>query len=363
MPADVRTRQIEALKCMLSLNSAKTDNSWKILVFDEYGRDIIAPLLTVKELRECGVTLNLLITDKREPIPDVPVVYFIMPTTENIQLIGEDCKDQKYEKFYINFITAVSRQLLEDLAQITIETDTVPKIGKIFDQYLSFCMLESNLFTVSAYDASACSYYSLNRPDAKDADIERCINTVTECLFSLFVTLRELPVIRCPKGNAAAIVAEKLEKKMRDARRDPKSELFKDQAITNFQRPLLVILDRSLDICSTLHHTWTYQALIHDLYKLYLNRCQVTVEGRNKNYDLTADDAFWQKNKGKPFPEVADAVHMELEGCRAAEQEIKRLKEVMGGNMGGGSVASANDQIANTVSSLPGFWDVGVRFK
>lgn len=220
---DIRARQIDAVKHMLRLNSSKSENSWKILIFDEYGRDIIAPLLTVKELRECGVTLNLLLSDKRDPIPDVPAVYFVMPTKKNIDLIGSDCKNQMYEKLHINFITAVSRQLLEDLAQITIESDSVARVEKIFDQYLSFCMLEGNLFTVSAYDAPQCSYLSLNRPDAKDADIEHCINTLTDSIFSLFVTLRELPIIRSPRGNAAEIVAEKLEKKMRDARRDPKS--------------------------------------------------------------------------------------------------------------------------------------------
>lgn len=33
----------------------------------------------------------------------------------------------------------------------------------------------------------------------------------------------------------------------------------------SFQRPLLVILDRSTDLASLLHHTWTYQALAHDV--------------------------------------------------------------------------------------------------
>ncbi|CAF4772981.1 unnamed protein product, partial [Rotaria magnacalcarata] len=32
-----------------------------------------------------------------------------------------------------------------------------------------------------------------------------------------------------------------------------------------FQRPVLVILDRSIDLASLLHHTWTYQALAHDI--------------------------------------------------------------------------------------------------
>ena len=44
---------------------------------------------------------------------------------------------------------------------------------------------------------------------------------------------------------------------------------------------------------------------------------------------------------------------MELEDCRSAEQEIKRLKDIMGGGSGA-DASAANDQIASTVSSLPG---------
>ena len=33
----------------------------------------------------------------------------------------------------------------------------------------------------------------------------------------------------------------------------------------SFNRPLLIILDRHIDLATPLHHTWTYQALAHDL--------------------------------------------------------------------------------------------------
>lgn len=33
----------------------------------------------------------------------------------------------------------------------------------------------------------------------------------------------------------------------------------------SFQRPLFVLADRNLDLATPLHHTWTYQALIHDV--------------------------------------------------------------------------------------------------
>ena len=35
---------------------------------------------------------------------------------------------------------------------------------------------------------------------------------------------------------------------------------------TSFTRPLLVILDRNMDLATALHHTWTYQALVHDVF-------------------------------------------------------------------------------------------------
>lgn len=33
----------------------------------------------------------------------------------------------------------------------------------------------------------------------------------------------------------------------------------------SFQRPLFVLADRNVDMATPLHHTWTYQALIHDV--------------------------------------------------------------------------------------------------
>lgn len=49
---------------MLNLNQAQTKNNitepvWKIIVYDRIGQDIISPLISVKELREQGVTLFL----------------------------------------------------------------------------------------------------------------------------------------------------------------------------------------------------------------------------------------------------------------------------------------------------------------
>ena len=40
------------------------------------------------------------------------------------------------------------------------------------------------------------------------------------------LALGQVPVIRCPRGNAAEMIAEKLDKKLRDNIRDTRNSLF-----------------------------------------------------------------------------------------------------------------------------------------
>ena len=52
---------------------------------------------SVSELQKQGVTLHMLLASDRERIPDVPAVYFCLPTEENVRLIGEDLAARKYD--------------------------------------------------------------------------------------------------------------------------------------------------------------------------------------------------------------------------------------------------------------------------
>ena len=104
------------------------------------------------------------------------------------------------------------------------------------------------------------------------------MDKIVDCLFSVFVTLGTVPIIRSPKGNAAEMVAKKLDKKLRENLADARNNLLHSDTQSgsfNFQRPLLIILDRNVDMATPLHHTWTYQALAHDLLNLTLNRVVV----------------------------------------------------------------------------------------
>ncbi|XP_064624116.1 sec1 family domain-containing protein 1-like [Lineus longissimus] len=379
MAATIREKQTAALRRMLNFNTAQsktssTEPQWKVLVYDRYGQDIISPLMSVRELRDLGVTLHLLLHTDREAIPDVPAVYFVMPTEDNVQRICRDVQNQMYESYFFNFISAISRQRLEDIANTSIQSNSVSMISKVFDQYLNFISLEDDMFVLRHQNSDSISYYSINKGDVKDTEIEAMMDTIVDSLFSVFVTIGTIPIIRCPKGNAAEMVAEKLDKKLRENLRDARNSLFTTDSIQSgqfsFQRPLLVILDRNIDLATPFHHTWTYQALVHDVLDLKLNRVEIEEctdsksaggaarpKKKKKQYDLSTSDRFWMTQKGNPFPQVAESVQEELESYRTQEDEVKRLKTAMGlEGEDDSAISMLSDNTAkltSAVSSLP----------
>lgn len=196
------------------------------------------------------------------------------------------------------------------------------------------------------------------------------VDSIVDGLFSVFVTLGVIPVIRCPKGNAAEMVSSKLDKKLRTALHDSRNSLFQTATYPQDDlmprvRPLLIVLDRNMDMATPLHHTWTYQALAHDVLSLKLNRIDLKEDSAsaskktNKIFDLTSSDKFWHLHKGSPFPKVAEAVQEELESYRASEDEVKRLKASMGLDGNDEAVALIGDaklataKLNSAVSSLP----------
>jgi hypothetical protein len=82
-------------------------NTYKVLVLDKFTHDIIAPLVTLKDLRDHGVTLHLKLQQDREEIPDTPAVYFVAPTAENVKLIANDFKRSLYDSYHLNFTSTL----------------------------------------------------------------------------------------------------------------------------------------------------------------------------------------------------------------------------------------------------------------
>ncbi|KAM3502857.1 hypothetical protein MY11210_008932 [Beauveria gryllotalpidicola] len=343
----LRDRQIASLKKILNLNETVDSSEgeevlangllapvapildadgnpiWKVLVFDDLGRDVISSVMRVSDLRSMGVTMHMHIGTVRHQIPDVPVIYLLEPSPQNMQAITADLQKGLYSPAYINLLSSMPRVVLEDFATQTATAGTSENIAQLFDQYLNFIVAEPDLFSLGMQKEH--TYWALNSAKTSDEQLEAVVDRIVSGLFSVIVTMGVIPVIRCPKGAAAEMVAQRLDRKLRDHILNSKDNLFSNSrsaaASTPQSRPVLILLDRNVDLIPMLSHSWTYQSLVHDVLNMKLNRITIEtpVDENNpsrgtskKAYDLNASDFFWAKNAPVPFPQVAEDIDAEL---------------------------------------------------
>ena len=136
------------------------------------------------------------------------------------------------------------------------------------------------------------------------------------------------------------MIAAKLDRKLRDHILNSKDNLFSNHGQrpssatnTSSSRPVLVVVDRNVDLIPMLSHSWTYQSLVHDVLNMHLNRITVEtlVDAENASkgktrraYDLNSNDFFWTRNAGIPFPQVAEDIDAELTKYKDDAAEVTR---------------------------------------
>ncbi|KAJ4396165.1 Vesicle trafficking between the ER and Golgi [Gnomoniopsis smithogilvyi] len=220
--SSLRDKQIASLKKILSLNDdaeiADNDDSqsnglpnsqivWKVLVFDDLGRDVISSVLRVSDLRNLGVTIHMHIATSRAPIPDVPVVYLLEPNAQNLQNVTNDLQKGLYSPAYINFLSSIPRPLLEDFATMTATAGTSEQIANVYDQYLNFIVAEPDLFSLGMEKDHV--YWALNSAKTQDEELDHVVDKIVSGLFSVIVTMGVIPIIRASRGAAAEMIAQK----------------------------------------------------------------------------------------------------------------------------------------------------------
>lgn len=358
MALNLRQKQTECITRMLNLNQpvnatgTANEEVYKILIYDRFCQNILSPLIHVKDLRKHGVTLYFLIDKDRKPVHDVPAVYFVQASQQNMQRIIADASASLYDSFHLNFSSSIPRALLEDLASGMLNSDSIQRISKVHDQYLDFVTLEDNLFSL----AQKSSYVQLNDPKAGDREIEEIIERIVNGLFCVLATLGVVPIIRCPRSGPAEMVASALDQKLRDHLLS-KNNLFSEGGnfASSFQRPILCIFDRNFELSVGIQHDFRYRPLVHDVLGLKLNRLSVQGEkGGMKSFELDSADPFWVANGWLEFPEVAVEIETQLNKYK---KDVEEVNKRTGGNDGaefdGTDLIGNTKHLMNAVNSLP----------
>ena len=299
---------------------------------------------------------------------DVPAVYFVQPTQENLALIARDCSRSLYQCAHLHFSTRIERPVMEEFARLVVNTGGLDAVASVHDQYVEFACLEQRLFSLNVDR----SYVLYNSPSATGEDMERAMNSVAAGLFSVVATLGAVPVIRCPRGGAPEMVSRKLSRLISEHPTLIRGKDGGGRAMQSHHRPVLVVMDRNMDLITPVQHASTYQALVDDVLDHRANRVEFDVRqetdatrrrGRappmvRKKYDVDPDtDPFLGRHRFSPFPEAIESNGAELQDITAREQAIR--SKTSGGAGGAGSDAAGGDSsdLSAAVESLPALLD------
>jgi sec1 family domain-containing protein 1 len=343
VPLDAQGNPVSEPYSTATANAAEpVVTTWRLLIFDDWGRDIIAPLLKVGQLRELGVTLYLHIATERDPVPGAPAIYFCAPTEENIARIADDCARSLYEWVYLNFTTQIPRPQLESLAQ-RLCSSSLQSIRHIhvFDRTLSYVALENDLFSLMLNN----SFLVLNKTNAKDEEIEDHLNQVVLGISHVCLSMQVLPILVHSRSGAAAEVARRLSLRLNDALNDKQLTPAPSSVLG---RPLLLLVDRSSDIATALHHPFTYRGLLVELGGMRLNKCAITTaDGKDEVLEVDPDkDDVYRENARLDFGAVGGNIEAAL---RRYKEEYAALAQETPGGIGddGGDGNDMSKLLAN----------------
>lgn len=338
------------------------DKIWKILIYDSEGQNILAPLLKVGNLRHHGVTLNLNLHRQRSTIPEVNAVYLVDNNKENIDKIVKDMCNHMYGSYYINFISYVCEENLRYFANECVKNNVASHVSKITDRYLKFVSLSSSTFSLNIPNCFKILHTN------EDHVIQNVMERITEGLISFLVTLGIIPIIRVSSNSSypSKTIAEKLHRKIYELvnLRSTNNYIFNSKTV---QRPVLILVDREVDLSVMVQHAWTYQALIHDVFDIKLNKISLhqggegsrstshtgnaTPNGPVKNYDIDTGDSFFASNCNKPFPEVANNISECLNEYNEKMKNLNKSDKGGGGVVGGvGSGGSGGSGLGDNIT-------------
>lgn len=333
LDVSLRDRQISILQRMLHLNkegsadltlaSKSEEIIWKVLVLDAKSRPVLSSVLRVNDLLKCGITVHSLINSKRANLPDVPVIYFVEPTIENILYIIEDLNQDRYDSFYINFTSLINRELLEEFAKKVSISGKSQKIKQVFDQYLDYIVTEPNLFSLNLPEI----FTQFNSSNTDEEKIHKLVDIIANGLLSTIVSMDIIPVIRAQQNGPAEFVAQQLDLKLREYLSNTRGSTVATASIQ--QRPVLILLDRNFDLASMFSHSWIYQCMVSDVFQLQRNTIKITKHAAKdgekdstKNYDVDPKDFFWNKYSQLPFPDAVESADAELNAYKNDAKEV-----------------------------------------
>jgi hypothetical protein len=286
--------------------AAGLSRGWMVMVIDDAALRVVSALVGMYDVMEHRVTLIELLSKKRQPLPEMEVIYLVTPTLETINLILKDFADPKkprYGAVHLFFLSKVNDTLMQRLGTAP---NFLQRVRTFKEINMNFLATEASAFHL---DMPRCLPGLFNtRPD--NAVLEEVVHK----LVSLCVTLNEYPHVRFNQNSVlGARIATLVQDGLNDFVARQEDWWYHGQAgHTDRERATLLILDRAEDPLTPLIHEHTYQAMVQDLLQVEDDMITFQSEGKGGRHETKAllndSDALWAEFRHQHIAKVMEQI-------------------------------------------------------
>ncbi|GLT29913.1 hypothetical protein SLA2020_047450 [Shorea laevis] len=230
----------------------------KVLILDSQTVCIVSVVHSQSELLQKEVFLVELvdsISKSKESMSDLKAVYFVRPTSENIQHLQCQLSNPRFGEYHLFF----SNMLKDTQIHILADSDEWEVVQQVQEFYADFTAIDALHFTLNM---SSNHQYVL--PAVVDpSSLPHYCDQVVDVMAAVFLALKQRPLIRY---SGTSDITQGIAHDTYKLMYQQESGLF------DFRRmemsSLLLIVDRRDDHVTPLLSQWTYQAMVHELLNI-----------------------------------------------------------------------------------------------
>lgn len=298
----------------------------KVLILDSQTVSAVSVVYSQSELLQKEVFLVELVDSiykSKESMSHLKAVYFLRPSSENIQHLRRQLANPRFGEYHLFF----SNMLKDTQIHILADSDEQEVVQQVQEFYADFVAVEPYHFTLNIPSNHLYMLPAVVDPSS----LQHFCDRVVDGIAAVFLALKRRPVIRYQRTSDIA---------KRIAQETTKLMYQQESGLFDFRRteisPLLLILDRRDDPVTPLLNQWTYQAMVHELIGIQDNKVDLRSIGDfpkdQQEVVLSSEqDAFFKANMYENFGDIGMNIKRmvdEFQQVAKSNQSIQTIEDM-----------------------------------
>lgn len=298
----------------------------KVFILDSQTVSIVSVAYSQSELLQKEVFLVELVDSismSKESMSHLKAVYFLRPTSENIQSMRRQLASPRFGEYHIFF----SNILKDTQIHVLADSDEHEVVQQVQEFYADFVAIDPYHFTLNMPSNHLYMLPAVVDPSS----LQHFCDRVVDGIAAIFLALKRRPIIRYQRTSDIA---------KRIAQETSKLMYQQESGLFDFRRmevsPLLLVVDRRDDPVTPLLNQWTYQAMVHELIGIEDNKVNLTNIGKfpkdQQEVVLSSEqDAFFKANMYENFGDIGMNIKRmvdEFQQIAKSNQNIQTIEDM-----------------------------------